>query len=130
MGDLLKQRPILATAGPALTLVAVLTIALWAWLFGTWSVWPWLVCWLLAVNPIAFATYGIDKSLAKREGWRIPEATLFVLALLGGSPAAFVAMHVFRHKTVKGTFRIVFWLIVLIQIVLIIWVAKIMWTKE
>jgi uncharacterized membrane protein YsdA (DUF1294 family) len=130
MGNILKSRPILATAGPALVLVAVLTIALWATFFGTWSVWPWLVCWLLALNPSAFATYGIDKSLATRESRRIPETTLYLLAFLGGSPGAYLAMHVFRHKTVKGTFRIVFWLIVAVQIALIIWAARVMWTKE
>src|SRR5579859_3392593 len=130
MGTLLKQRPVLMTAGPALALSAVSTIGLWWALFGTWSVWPWLACWLISVNPVVFATYGLDKQMAKREGWRIPEATLFLLASLGGSPGAYLAMHMFRHKTVKGTFRIVFWLIVAAQIVLLVCVVRILWTRE
>ena len=54
MGELLKRRPVLLTAGAALGAAVALAVTLWAGLFGTWSVWPWLVCWLVAVNPIAF----------------------------------------------------------------------------
>src|SRR5712692_4793705 len=110
MGDLVKRRPMLMTAGPALGMTVALTVGLWASLFGTLTIWPWLVCWLLAVNLVTFAMYGVDKYLAQQESWRIPENTLFLLALLGGSPGAFLAMQIFRHKTIKGTFRIVFWL--------------------
>jgi len=129
MGELLKHRPVLVTAGLALGLTVAVTVALWAGLSGVWLVWPWLVCWLFAVNLFTVATYGLDKWLAKRDGWRIPEVTLFLLAFVGGSPGAFLAMRVFRHKTVKGTFRIVFWLIVALQVALLVWAAKIMWTK-
>ena len=130
MGDLRKRHPVLVTAGLALGLTAAVTVGLWAGLFRTWSVWPWLGCWVLAINPMTAATYGLDKRLAQREQWRIPEMTLFLLAFLGGSPGAYVGMRVFRHKTIKGTFRIVFWLIVVLQVALIVWIAKIMWTKE
>jgi uncharacterized membrane protein YsdA (DUF1294 family) len=50
---------------------------------------------------------------------RIPEATLHVAALLGGSPGAVVGQLLFRHKTRKRSFRIVFIAIVLLQIVVI-----------
>src|SRR5262249_28382543 len=115
MGELLKRRPVLVTAGLALGLAMAVTVALSTGLFRVWSIWPWLVCWFFAVNVITVATYGLDKWIAQRGGWRVPEATLFLLAFLGGSPGALLAMRVFRHKTVKGSFRIVFWLIVALQ---------------
>ena len=59
----------------------------------------------------------------------MPEATLYLLTALGGSPGAFAAMRLFRHKTVKGSFRIVFWLIVAVQAALLIWVAKVQLTE-
>jgi uncharacterized membrane protein YsdA (DUF1294 family) len=54
---------------------------------------------LIAVNIIAFFAYGVDKWKAKRHRWRIPEATLLVLAAIGGSVGAWIGMQVFRHKT-------------------------------
>ena len=58
-----------------------------------------LVLYLAAMNLLAFAAFGRDKSAARRGQRRIPEKTLFQLALLGGSLGAFIGMHLFRHKT-------------------------------
>lgn len=58
-----------------------------------------LAVWLTAVNLAAFAVYGADKRRAKRGAWRVPEKTLFLLPLLGGSVGALVGMRVFHHKT-------------------------------
>ena len=49
---------------------------------------------------------GIDKSKAKRNAWRIPEATLFLVALLGGAIGSTLGMHFFRHKTKHWYFRL------------------------
>lgn len=55
---------------------------------------------LIAVMGLAaFAAYGVDKAKAKRGKWRIPEATLLTLSLLGGFIGALLAMVIFRHKT-------------------------------
>ena len=64
-----------------------------------------LLCYLLAINLLAFIPYGIDKYKAKHNRWRIPETVLLWLAVLGGSPAALVAMHLFHHKTLHKKFR-------------------------
>ncbi|MBO4486944.1 MAG: DUF1294 domain-containing protein [Bacteroidaceae bacterium] len=64
-----------------------------------------LLCYLLAINLLAFILYGIDKYKAKHKRWRIPEVVLLWLAVLGGSPAALVAMHLFHHKTLHKKFR-------------------------
>ena len=60
---------------------------------------------LLAVNLLTFVTYGIDKYKARHNRWRIPEATLLLLAALGGSIGALLAMRLLRHKTQHKKFR-------------------------
>ena len=75
----------------------------------------WIALWVVALSLSAFFIYGFDKSQAQRGGLRVPEAILHLLSLLGGSPGAFVAMRVFRHKTSKQSFQAVFWLIVAVQ---------------
>ena len=60
---------------------------------------------LLLVNLAAFLTFGADKRRAKRGRWRVPEKTLFALALLGGSVGAICGMKAFRHKTKHWYFR-------------------------
>jgi len=76
--------------------------------------------WLIAINLVTFFVYGTDKFLAIKGGWRISESALLVLALIGGSLGALVAMQVFRHKTIKSSFRWQFWAVVAIQIMLLL----------
>lgn len=54
---------------------------------------------LLIVNACAFTLMLEDKHNARKKLWRIPEATLIAVAVLGGSIGAFLGMHLFRHKT-------------------------------
>ncbi len=65
-----------------------------------------LVLYLAAINIAAFAAMGIDKARARSHMWRIPEATLFLLAIAGGSVGSVAGMRFFRHKTKKPAFRI------------------------
>ena len=58
-----------------------------------------LAVWLIAINLVTFAVYGADKRRARRGAWRVPEKTLFLLPLLGGSVGALLGMRVFHHKT-------------------------------
>lgn len=58
-----------------------------------------VLIYLAIVNVIAFIIYGADKQKAKKNKWRIPEATLIGIALIGGSVGALVGMKTFRHKT-------------------------------
>ena len=60
---------------------------------------------LLIINVVTFALYGIDKWKAIHNKWRIREATLLITALIGGSLGAFIAMQMFRHKTKKWYFK-------------------------
>lgn len=52
-----------------------------------------------AVNVAAFAVMAADKSRARKGAWRVPERTLFLLALFFGSIGIWAGMYVFRHKT-------------------------------
>lgn len=119
-----RRRPMLFHGGIALVLSLILTVALWVAFGRRWTWWPWLGAWLLGVNLVTLAYYGFDKFQSRREGaGRVPELVLHALALLGGSVGAVAGMRVFRHKTVKGSFRFVFWLIVIAHLLLMVAIA-------
>ena len=54
---------------------------------------------LLFINIITFMMYGIDKLKAKKGKWRISEATLLMMAIVGGSIGAWAGMRIWHHKT-------------------------------
>lgn len=76
---------------------------------------------LLFVNLMAFAVYGIDKLKARKSRWRIPESTLISLAVLGGSIGAYCGMKFWHHKTLHRKFYIGIPLILLLQILLTVY---------
>ena len=61
---------------------------------------------LLGINLAGFISMALDKSKARRSVWRIPEATLFLFAIFGGTLGSLLGMHIFRHKTQKPLFYI------------------------
>jgi uncharacterized membrane protein YsdA (DUF1294 family) len=65
------------------------------------------------MNVLTYLAYAHDKRRAQKGEWRVPEARLHLLELLGGWPAAWLAQRRLRHKCAKGTYQFVFWLIVL-----------------
>lgn len=87
------------------------------------SPWGWLAIWLLLINIVTFFVFGWDKFKAKykekHEGARrVPEKTLFLLAILGGSVGALLGMKVWRHKTLHKTFRFGIPAILILQILI------------
>jgi uncharacterized membrane protein YsdA (DUF1294 family) len=102
---------LILTFGASLALAAALLI---------WLRLDPLIAWLLAVNLVTFLTYGYDKRIAGSGRMRVPERVLLLLALAGGSPAALLGMRFFHHKTAKSSFQQKFWLVLLIQAVLVI----------
>ncbi|EJN25014.1 putative membrane protein [Pseudomonas sp. GM78] len=89
-------------------------------LFGSMSLW------LQGVSLIPLAAYGVvsvlafllywrDKRKARFDRWRTPENVLHALEFAGGWPGALLAQQVFRHKTRKVSFQLVFWIIVLLH---------------
>lgn len=79
---------------------------------------------LAAVNLFAFVLYGIDKLKARRGAWRIPEATLLLVAFLGGSLGAFLGMELFRHKTKHAKFKVLVPLFLVLHIALAVYMFK------
>ena len=73
---------------------------------------------LLIINFIGFFAMFLDKQKAKGGKWRIPEKTLFLLALIGGSLGTTVGMHAFHHKTKHWYFKFGMPLIFIIQLIL------------
>ena len=70
---------------------------------------------LILINIAAFAAMGLDKVRAQRHEWRVPESTLFLLAVLGGSIGAFAGMRYYLHKTRHLRFTVGLPLILLLQ---------------
>ena len=64
-----------------------------------------IIIYLLVINIATFFTYGIDKWKAKKSKWRIREAALLGLAVLGGSIGAWLGMKVWHHKTMHKKFK-------------------------
>ncbi|MDE5932095.1 MAG: DUF1294 domain-containing protein [Lachnospiraceae bacterium] len=58
-----------------------------------------IVLYLVVINLAGLFMMGIDKRKARKRAWRIPEATLFIIALVGGSLGTTIGMHLFHHKT-------------------------------
>ena len=87
------------------------------------SPWGLLAIWLVVINLVTFFVFGFDKFKAKYKekheaARRVPEKTLFLLAVLGGSVGALIGMRVWRHKTLHRSFRIGIPLILAAQIVI------------
>ena len=74
---------------------------------------------LLAVNITSLLFYGIDKYKAKTGRWRISEATLLLMAVIGGSIGAWVGMRIWHHKTMHKMFKYGIPLILIMQIALV-----------
>jgi uncharacterized membrane protein YsdA (DUF1294 family) len=101
----------------------ILAAAAWS-AFGATREWlPVLLAWLLGINVATIGYFGFDKRRARRGGTRVPERALHGLALVGGSPGAILGGQLFRHKTVKTSFRVVLWLIVAVQAAAIAWLV-------
>ena len=66
-----------------------------------------ILLYLLIVNAVAFLLMLVDKLKAKRGAWRIPEATLFSIAILGGSIGSILGMYHFHHKTKHWYFVVI-----------------------
>lgn len=78
-----------------------------------------IIVYLLVINLIGILSMYIDKKKAKYGEWRIPEKTLLIIALLGGSIGTISGMYIFRHKTKKLKFTLGFPTILISEIVII-----------
>lgn len=74
--------------------------------------------WLIICSICSFIQMGYDKRKAIKREWRVPEKSLWLLALIGGAPGAFLGMIVFRHKIKKMKLVVGFTLLMLIDFVI------------
>ena len=86
----------------------------------------WIVIYFI-MSLITFCVYGIDKFKAQKGLWRIPEKTLHILELCCGWPGALLAQRLLRHKSYKKSFRIVFWLMVVVNVGIVIAIIRTMY---
>lgn len=82
-----------------------------------------ILIYLLFINIIGFLAMGIDKFKAQKGWWRIPEATLMTLCLLGGGVGTIAGLYTFRHKTKKMKFTIGMPTILIVEIITIIYIV-------
>ena len=82
-----------------------------------------ILLYLLIINAAGFVLMLVDKFKAKKNLWRIPEATLILVASLGGSVGSLIGMYTVRHKTQHLKFTIGIPLILAAQIVLAVWIV-------
>ena len=85
---------------------------------------PIVFIYLVIINLIAFLLMAMDKSRARKHQWRIPEKTLFLSAILGGSIGAIAGMYTFHHKTRHWYFVIGMPAILILQVVLAVWICS------
>ncbi|QNF30799.1 DUF1294 domain-containing protein [Metabacillus sp. KUDC1714] len=83
-----------------------------------------IIIYCLLINVISFIFMRVDKIRAKRGEWRIKEATLWWLAIVGGAVGGFAGMRVYRHKTKHTSFKIGFPVISILQLILFIYLIN------
>lgn len=81
-----------------------------------------LIIYAIVMNLAGFALMGIDKKRARKRAFRIPEAVLFTIAVLGGSIGSILGMRLFRHKTRHWYFVYGMPAILILQIVIIVFI--------
>ena len=81
---------------------------------------------LLAINIVSLFLYGIDKYKAKKNKWRISEATLLMMAVIGGSIGAWVGMRLWHHKTMHKKFKYGIPVIMIMQVCLVVYLHTIL----
>ena len=80
-----------------------------------------ILYYLLAVNIATFFLYGIDKYKARKGRWRISEATLLMMAVIGGSIGAWSGMRLWHHKTMHKKFKYGIPIIIIMQVALAVY---------
>lgn len=81
-----------------------------------------IIDYAIVINVITLLMYGIDKWKAKHSKWRIPEATLLIMAAVGGSIGAWTGIKLFHHKTLHKKFKYGVPAILILQLTIIVFI--------
>ncbi|WP_108945796.1 DUF1294 domain-containing protein [Shewanella halifaxensis] len=79
----------------------------------------WLLLYFIILSLITFITYAWDKRAARKQRWRVSELKLQLLSFMGGWPGALLAQQWLRHKSSKGRFKLILWLSIIINLLLV-----------
>ncbi|MCM3086422.1 DUF1294 domain-containing protein [Bhargavaea ginsengi] len=82
-----------------------------------------LIGWIVILSVYSFFMMGYDKRQAKNGGWRVPERTLWIIAILGGGVGAYAGMQTFRHKTKHTSFRVGFLMLAILDLAAVLYLA-------
>lgn len=104
--------------------LVIVSLAVLAWLIITSQQSMFTTKVYAVIASVTFLAYAIDKAAAQSNRWRIPESTLHALALLGGWPGAMLAQTLLRHKSVKREFRLIFWITVAVNLLVLGWLVR------
>ena len=85
-----------------------------------------MMYYLLAINALSFILFGLDKYKAKKGKWRISEATLLMMAVIGGSIGAWTGMRLWHHKTMHKKFKYGIPIIIIMQVSLVVYLHSIL----
>ena len=83
-----------------------------------------MITYLIIVNLLAGVVFAYDKHCARSRRWRVPEAMLHLLELLGGVPIVLILMYTIRHKNRKFSYFAITYLILALWIIAIIWLLR------
>ena len=119
-GDRLLQTP-KPTTGSLPVMTATLFLFVVAIAVHNTKIPPLILAFYLVASLFTFIMYAVDKSAARKGAWRTQESTLHLLSLAGGWPGALIAQQKLRHKTRKTSFRVVFWITVVMNCGVFIW---------
>ena len=109
-----RRHPVAVYAGALL----VLGFALAALLVQRFE-WHGVLAWLFGINAAVLPLWGWDKRQSKRGGFRVPENALHIGALAGAVPGSLLAMRLFRHKTLKPRFKVLYGVFLTLQLVVL-----------
>lgn len=119
-GDILQQNKIKSGFGISVFL-AIIFVSIVAISVLAGKLPPIIFAIYIGLSIITYIIYAMDKSAANKGTWRTQESTLHLLALAGGWPGALVAQQKLRHKSKKESFRFVFWVTVLLNFGVFVW---------
>lgn len=83
-----------------------------------------VIGYLIIINIIGFLLMGADKKKAIKNQWRIPEKSLFICSIFGGSIGTWTGMYAFRHKTKHWYFVIGMPLILVLQVLIAFFILQ------
>lgn len=104
-------------AGMAVFIIVLLVLVALKKLPAVW------LMYYLVINSIAYTMYWHDKRAAQKRQWRVSEKALLTVSVLGGWMGAWQAQQQFRHKTKKVSFKVQFYIAVLVNMGVVLWVA-------